>query len=115
MHQIGKLFKRGSRGATWAVAGELVGRVVSIFLPDPTPISVEIISHGTALVFGIVGSLLPVSDRPPESSPDNPVDKIRLQLAAADKLFLDNLITQEEHMAMRKACLEGGTKQLKGG
>ena len=109
--------KRAGRAFGWGAAGELIGRLIALWVPD-NAIDDALISHGVAGIAGILGLVNWSALFPTRHDTYNEIQvRTRRDLLAADELFRDGLITQAEHMKMRDAVLtrnkaELGTTQM---
>lgn len=113
MGKVSDNVKKISRSLGSAAAGEIIGRFISLLIPD-SYVTDEIIAHGVAALFGIAG-LIPWSRFFPETPTDyhEQIPTVRRQLLEADRLFRDGLINASEHIGMRHAILQRNQIELK--
>jgi len=106
--------RRGGKALAWGTIGEIVGRFVAIYVPD-TPVNDEMLAHGVAALFGLLGALdLSVVSSLFSKGEADPAQKLRRCLHNADKMFADGLISHQEMMDMRKSCLKKHKQEIEG-
>ncbi len=90
---------RVGRAAAWGAAGEVLGLLVSLSIPDSL-LPDSVIAHLFGFILAASGGLgLFFKFKTPST------DDLADCLDGADRLFFKGLINEKEHMSIRERCL----------
>lgn len=108
------LLRRSSRALSMGAFGELVGRIIALYVSDSV-VSDEMIAHGAAALFGLVGTFDFGRLRSLFAADTDEGRRLRNCLDTADRLFVDGYISQQEMLEMRKNCLARHAREVSDG
>jgi hypothetical protein len=95
-----QLIKRGGRAASWAAVGEIIGLVLSVYVPT-TFIAPGLLPHALATILGAIGASGLFS-----KFKTTDITELDACLNDANRLFLRGTITEAEHLRLRQKFLD---------